>query len=223
MEHMKQAMLLHGMDDQAPHGAAASSHEQSPVGETRQRPPAKAPPGCPPPPRQPPPVRTNQRPPPKAPPGPPPMAHLSQDYVCYDLQCRASCRRCERCQRLRDMPPPYHYSNRRFLSVLSELTGLLSNLPGHLVPSEVMVGTEDAMRRGGMQPYHDYGNYAGSMLLLAMLRPLCFGNPNGPPLRLLGYPHPSVLLRISSSGPQSGHGIDKQAKELLNCLDEIWC
>ncbi len=171
------------------------------------------------------------------------MAHLSQDYVCHDLQCQASCRRCERCQWLRDMSPPCRYSNQRFLSVLSELTGLLNNLPGHLVPLEVMVGTEAAMSRGGKQPDHDYGNYAGSMLLLAMLRPLCFGNPSGPPLRLLGYPPPETLLRISSSGPQSSRGIDNhrcniveslvlkfeempgdvQAVRVLNCLLAVWC
>jgi hypothetical protein len=116
------------------------------------------------------------------------MAHLNEDYVCYDVQCRASCLRCGGCQRLRDMSPTHLNLNQRFLNDLSELTGLLNNLPGHLVPSEMMVGTEFAMRRGGRQPQHDYGNYAGSMLLLAMLRPLCFGNPNGPPLRLLGYP-----------------------------------
>ena len=136
------------------------------------------------------------------------MAHLNQDYVCYDLQCRASCGRCWGCQQLRDTSPTQSSLNQRFLSDLSELTGLLNKMPGHLVPSEVMVGTEYAMRRGGRQPQHDCGNYAGSMLLLAMLRPLCFGNPKGPPLRLLGHPPPETLLRTSTSGPQSSHGID---------------
>ncbi len=144
---------------------------------------------------------------------------------------------------MRDMSPAQSSLKQRFLRDLSELTCLLNNLLGHLVPLEVMVGTEHATRRIGRQPEHDYGNCVGSMLRLAMLRPLCFGNQNGPPLRLLGSPPPETPLRISSSGPQSSQGIDNhrcnileslvlkfeempwdvQAARVLHCLLDVWC
>ena len=167
--------------------------------------------------------------------------HLSNDAVCYDKACRASqivCADCYRC-----CVEVEHY-NRHLCNLLSEAVVMLNNLPADLVPLEVLDCTNESVKRGGRQPDTDFGNYAGSMLVLALCRPKVFGFPMAPPLRLLGYPPAASLLRISSRPPVSGRGVDNMrtnilerfmcvledaadrcdaAKEALQLLRGIWC
>ena len=86
---------------------------------------------------------------------------------------------------------------------------LLSNLnacPAFALPHWTLNPTQAIVRMARPpQLWDDGGNIAGSVLMLILLRPLVFGMPWLPPLRIFGVPPPRSLLHLDASGMSPTH------------------
>ena len=85
------------------------------------------------------------------------------------------------------------------------ITDLLSNLnacPAIELPRWTLNPTQSIARvaqHGSPLLWDDGGNIAGSVLMLILLRPLVFGMPWLPPLRIFGVPPPTALLHLDDT------------------------
>ena len=87
--------------------------------------------------------------------------------------------------------------------VISGLLSTLNACPAFELPEWTLNPTEDIARAAQHtcpELWDDAGNIAGSVLMLILLRPLVFGMPWLPPLRIFGVPPPASLLHLDNSG-----------------------
>ena len=75
-------------------------------------------------------------------------------------------------------------------------------------------GTYDPVRGLGVEDEMDWGNFSGSVLVLALLHPLRFGHPETPPLTIFG----DGLLELGTAALRSGKGPDNCRTNAVEAL-----
>ena len=68
----------------------------------------------------------------------------------------------------------------------------------------------------------DPGNFAGSILLLAMLRPCICGIHDAPALTIFGIPAPESLAILADGPPRSGRGPDNRRTNVIETMLNHW-
>ena len=71
-------------------------------------------------------------------------------------------------------------------------------------------GSYDPAAGKGLTTETDSGNFAGSLLLLAMLLPDTYGVEGADPLGIFGTPPPAGLVAVSSGCARSSVGVDNR-------------
>ena len=74
----------------------------------------------------------------------------------------------------------------------------------------------------GVEDEMDPGNFAGSILLLAMIKPHICGMPDAPVLNIFGTPPPESLTVLAEGPPRSGKGPDNRRTNAIEALLNHW-
>ena len=83
-------------------------------------------------------------------------------------------------------------------------------------------GSYDPAAGKGLTTETDSGNFAGSLLLLAMLLPDTYGVEGADPLGIFGTPPPAGLIAVSSGCARSSVGVDNRRCNAIEGLLNLW-